>query len=100
MHLTLKREAIRPPGANSLQQQGRFDRFAQEFNTERPHQAIAAVQRFRQVIEALAPSWWAPSACLAWRLDGAAVRVRLGRRGQPDRRRDRVADEDIAVMEG
>ena len=41
MHLTLKKEATRPPGANSLQQQARFDRFVQEFNAERPHQAIA-----------------------------------------------------------
>jgi transposase InsO family protein len=40
MHLTLKKEATRPPGANSLQQQARFDDFVQEFNTERPHQAI------------------------------------------------------------
>ena len=41
MHLTLKREATRPPGMNSLQQQARFDDFLHEFNTERPHQAIA-----------------------------------------------------------
>jgi hypothetical protein len=41
MHLTLKTEATRPPGANSLQQQARFDRFVEEFNAERPHQAIA-----------------------------------------------------------
>ena len=41
MHLTLKREATRLPGMNSLQQQARFDDFLHEFNTERPHQAIA-----------------------------------------------------------
>jgi transposase InsO family protein len=41
MHLTLKKEATRPPGLNSLQQQARFDDFVHEFNTERPHQAIA-----------------------------------------------------------
>jgi transposase InsO family protein len=41
MHLTLKKEATRPPGANSLQQQSRFDAFRQEFNTERPHEALA-----------------------------------------------------------
>jgi transposase InsO family protein len=41
MHLTLKKEATRPPGANSLQQQDRFDRFLEEFNRERPRQAIA-----------------------------------------------------------
>ena len=41
MHLTLKKEATRPPGQNSLQQQDRFDAFVQEFNTERPHEALA-----------------------------------------------------------
>jgi transposase InsO family protein len=40
MHLTLKREATRPPGMNSLQQQGKFDNFIAEFNTERPHEAL------------------------------------------------------------
>ncbi len=41
MHLTLKKEATRPPGMNSLQQQARFDAFLHEFNAERPHEALA-----------------------------------------------------------
>ncbi len=41
MHRTLKQETARPPGMNALQQQARFDAFVSEFNTERPHQAIA-----------------------------------------------------------
>jgi transposase InsO family protein len=41
MHLTLKKEATRPAGANFLQQQARFDDFVAEFNTERPHEALA-----------------------------------------------------------
>jgi transposase InsO family protein len=41
MHLTLKKEATRPPGMNSLQQQARFDTFVAEFNTERPHEALS-----------------------------------------------------------
>jgi transposase InsO family protein len=41
MHLTLKKEATRPAGMNSLQQQARFDDFLDEFNTERPHEALA-----------------------------------------------------------
>lgn len=40
MHLTLKKEATRPPGMNSLQQQAKFDDFVREFNTERPHEAL------------------------------------------------------------
>ena len=41
MHLTLKKEATRPPGRNILQQQARFDAFVSEFNEERPHEALA-----------------------------------------------------------
>jgi putative transposase len=40
MHLTLKREATKPAAANVLQQQARFDAFVQQFNHERPHQAL------------------------------------------------------------
>ena len=40
MHLTLKKEATRPPGTNSLQQQAKFDAFVSEFNNERPHEAL------------------------------------------------------------
>jgi transposase InsO family protein len=41
MHLTLKKEATRPAKPNFLQQQARFDEFVQEFNDERPHEALA-----------------------------------------------------------
>jgi len=41
MHLTLKQQATRPAGANILQQQAKFDEFIQEFNNERPHEALA-----------------------------------------------------------
>lgn len=41
MHLTLKKETTRPAGSNFLQQQAKFDAFVQEFNTERPHEALA-----------------------------------------------------------
>lgn len=40
MHLTLKTEATRPPSANGLQQQVRFDTFVNEFNGQRPHEAL------------------------------------------------------------
>ncbi len=40
MHLTLKQEATKPACANFLQQQGRFDRFVDTYNNERPHQAL------------------------------------------------------------
>jgi hypothetical protein len=41
MHLTLKKEATRPAGANILQRQGKFYTFIEEFNNERPHEALA-----------------------------------------------------------
>ena len=40
MHLTLKKETTRPAQMNSLQQQARFDDFINEFNEERPHEAL------------------------------------------------------------
>lgn len=40
MHLTLKREATKPPSFNFLQQQERFEDFMRVYNHERPHQAL------------------------------------------------------------
>ncbi|MCP4308963.1 MAG: transposase family protein, partial [bacterium] len=40
MHKTLKAETARPPEANLDAQQHRFDAFRQEFNNERPHEAL------------------------------------------------------------
>jgi len=41
MHRTLKAEATRPPAANHCSQQRTFNRFREEFNNERPHEALA-----------------------------------------------------------
>jgi putative transposase len=41
MHLTVKKEAIKPAAANFLQQQARFDDFIDVFNHQRPHEALA-----------------------------------------------------------
>ena len=40
MHLTLKKEATKPPEFNFLQQQSRFDAFVNQYNHDRPHQAL------------------------------------------------------------
>lgn len=40
MHLTLKQTATRPAAPNVFQQQARFDEFLDEYNRERPHQAL------------------------------------------------------------
>jgi transposase InsO family protein len=41
MHRTLKAETAKPPRSNILQQQESFDSFSDEFNRERPHEALA-----------------------------------------------------------
>ena len=41
MHRTLKLAATQPPGMNQLQQQEKFFAFSEEYNFERPHQALA-----------------------------------------------------------
>jgi putative transposase len=38
--LTLKLAATRPAAGNVLQQQARFDHFLDQYNRERPHQAL------------------------------------------------------------
>ena len=40
MHLTLKKETTKPPAQTLLKQQMKFDDFMDEYNTERPHQAL------------------------------------------------------------
>jgi hypothetical protein len=40
MHRTLKAETTRPPAANRQAQQRKFNRFREEFNNERPHEAL------------------------------------------------------------
>ena len=40
MHKTLKAETTRPPAANKEEQQVRFDRFREDFNANRPHEAL------------------------------------------------------------
>src|SRR5438067_2125761 len=40
MHLTLKKDATKPAAPNVLQQQARFDAFVEQYNQERPHQAL------------------------------------------------------------
>jgi transposase InsO family protein len=40
MHRTLKAETAKPPAANRRAQQEAFDRFRQEYNEQRPHEAL------------------------------------------------------------
>ena len=40
MHRTLKQETASPPHATAQRQQAAFDRFRQEYNYERPHEAL------------------------------------------------------------
>jgi putative transposase len=40
MHLTLKKAATKPAAGNFLQQPARFDAFVDQYNHERPHQAL------------------------------------------------------------
>jgi len=40
IHRTLKKETTKPPGANFLQQQEKFEYFMSEYNKERPHEGL------------------------------------------------------------
>ena len=43
MHAMLKAETSRPPAATAAEQQARFDRFRNDFNDHRPHEALGQV---------------------------------------------------------
>jgi transposase InsO family protein len=43
MHRTLKAETTRPPAGDLAAQQERFDAFRQDFNEERPHEALGQI---------------------------------------------------------
>ena len=43
MHGTLKKETTRPPAATPAEQQARFDRFRNDYNDNRPHEALGQV---------------------------------------------------------
>jgi putative transposase len=43
MHRTLKAETARPPAQDMRAQQDRFDRWVEEFNKERPHEALGGM---------------------------------------------------------
>jgi transposase InsO family protein len=53
MHRTLKQETMQPPAATVVAQQQRCDTFKEEYNTQRPHQALGQVPP---------ATWYAPSA--------------------------------------
>lgn len=44
MHRTLKQEATIPPGSSLRAQQLKFDAFREDFNTDRPHEALGMVE--------------------------------------------------------
>jgi len=53
MHRTLKQEATIPPAGSLRGQQHEFDRFREEFNRERPHEALG-MKRPEEVYQASA----------------------------------------------
>jgi transposase InsO family protein len=52
MHLTLKQATLKPPERNPRRQQESFERFRQQYNHERPHEALE---------DAVPATWYTPS---------------------------------------
>jgi len=52
MHLTLQQSTLKPPERNPRRQQESFERFRQEYNHERPHEALQ---------DAVPAAWYTPS---------------------------------------
>jgi transposase InsO family protein len=58
LHRTLKQETASPPEANRRRQQQAFDRFRQEYNEERPHEALA--MQTPSALYLPSPRWYPP----------------------------------------
>jgi transposase InsO family protein len=55
MHRTLKQETTRPARSNLLQQQEAFDAFVEQFNTQRPHEALGMKRPAEMYISSTRP---------------------------------------------
>jgi hypothetical protein len=77
MHRTLKRETTRPPRSNLLQQQERFDAFVEEFNVERPHEALG-MKRPSEIYVSSSRAYPDPIPEPAYPLHDDAARVSSG----------------------
>ena len=55
MHGTLKAQACKPPCADAAAQQARFDAFRDEYNTERPHEALGQIPPARVYRNSIRP---------------------------------------------
>jgi transposase InsO family protein len=73
MHLTLKKEATKPPGFNFLQQQSRFDTFVEVYNNQRPHQALGG--RYPGDLYTPSPRQYAPPQEIDYPFHDRTVRV-------------------------
>jgi putative transposase len=81
-HSVLKTHTARPPAPNARAQQRRFDRFAREYNHDRPHEALgdqppaSCYTASRRILPAIAPSVEYPghfdvrrvssNGCISW----------------------------------
>jgi transposase InsO family protein len=75
MHRTLKFETTRPARSNLLQQQERFDEFVDEFNCERPHEALG-MKRPSEVYQSSPHPYPSTLADLYYPEHDDAIRVR------------------------
>jgi transposase InsO family protein len=97
MHRTLGAEACAPPAASLREQQGLLDRFRQEYNTDRPHEALGQVPPATVYVPATRPfpdhvpeltypaadavRWVRPNGALKWH--GREVYVSQTLAGEP-----------------
>lgn len=77
MHLTLKLATASPPAPNWRQQQQRFERFRQEYNYERPHEALGLITP-AQVYEPSGRGWPSRLPDVAYDGDWEVRRVAQG----------------------
>ena len=101
-HRTLKQETSSPPAANAKKQQARFDAFCQDYNFERPHEALgqrppASLWKpsGRPYPKALAQPWY--DACHAVRRVRPSGEIKWG--GQSIFISETLAGENLGIAE-
>jgi len=101
MHLTLKKEATKPPRFNALQQHERFDTFIDGYNHDRPHQALGGC--YPAEIYTPSPKIYQPPTPLEYPFHDRTIRVTQCGRLCVGRRKINLstvfAGQDIGITE-
>src|SRR4051794_19770277 len=101
-HRVLKRDTTHPPGATATAQQRRFDAFRDEYNQERPHDALSGASPaalYTPSARRLPPRLPAVEYPLSWEVRGADSSGVISFHGRPLNVTRALANQDLGLEE-